>query len=309
MGNAVLDGRAFRLDPSSISWDFSINTKETHTIGGKVVQVFGTRMGDITLEGDFGVGGWQEQERFLDRIKALGDKALDDWPNSEGEPIRFFWPVNRWDFKVWIREFTQVGSQYSVEMANEEHAPRWRLVLFPVDDNASLRKVSEDAYIARLAAGIGWKRTQYNGPTGPEEVQAVLAAQGVSTFHEYLSMGYGIAAPASAVVDAAATAPTDITEIQAYAQQKAESDYGWTGAQWNALYEIVSRESSWKPTADNPSSTAYGLFQFLDSTWDDVGGTKTDDPRKQIDYGLKYIKNRYTTPVAALAHHDKNGWY
>ena len=39
---------------------------------------------------------------------------------------------------------------------------------------------------------------------------------------------------------------------------------GWTGAQWDAIDWIVQRESSWNPNAQNPMSTAYGLFQFLD---------------------------------------------
>ena len=33
------------------------------------------------------------------------------------------------------------------------------------------------------------------------------------------------------------------------------------------LYEIVRCESGFNPVAKNPKSTAYGLCQFLDSTW------------------------------------------
>ncbi len=84
---------------------------------------------------------------------------------------------------------------------------------------------------------------------------------------------------------------------------------GWTGAQWAALSELVSRESSWNPNAQNPTSSAYGLFQFLDSTWASVGGRKTSDPGKQIAYGLAYIAQRYGTPVGALRFHDAHNWY
>lgn len=84
---------------------------------------------------------------------------------------------------------------------------------------------------------------------------------------------------------------------------------GWTGAQWSALSELVSRESSWNPRAQNPTSSAYGLFQFLDSTWSSVGGRKTSDPGKQIVYGLRYIAQRYGTPRGAVRFHDAHNWY
>ena len=66
--------------------------------------------------------------------------------------------------------------------------------------------------------------------------------------------------------------------------------YGWgSGTQWNALSTLIQKESSWNPNAQNPTSTAYGLFQFLNSTWASVGATKTSDPRLQAVAGLKYI--------------------
>lgn len=83
---------------------------------------------------------------------------------------------------------------------------------------------------------------------------------------------------------------------------------GW-GDQWGDLDWLVNKESGWRPNAQNPSSTAYGLFQFLNGTWDDVGGSKTSDPKKQIEYGLKYIKQRYNDPRGARAHHRRSNWY
>ena len=78
--------------------------------------------------------------------------------------------------------------------------------------------------------------------------------------------------------------------------------YGWDiGSEWEALNQLIGHESSWNPHAANPSSTAYGLFQFLDSTWATVGGAKTDDPYQQAVYGARYIKNKYQTPSGAWA--------
>lgn len=83
---------------------------------------------------------------------------------------------------------------------------------------------------------------------------------------------------------------------------------GWGEDQWGAIDQIVQKESSWNPNAQNPSSSAYGLFQFLDQTWKNYGG-KTSDPAAQARAGLAYIRDRYGSPQAALAHHNSRGWY
>lgn len=76
--------------------------------------------------------------------------------------------------------------------------------------------------------------------------------------------------------------------------------YGWgKGAQWNALSHLIQGESGWNPLAQNPTSTAFGLFQFLNSTWAGTGFEKTSDPLKQTQAGLTYIKNTYGDPVTA----------
>ena len=70
---------------------------------------------------------------------------------------------------------------------------------------------------------------------------------------------------------------------------------GWRN-QWPALKQLVMNESGFNNTAQNPTSSAYGMFQFLDSTWSGYGGHKTSDPWKQTEYGLRYIKQRYGDP-------------
>lgn len=77
---------------------------------------------------------------------------------------------------------------------------------------------------------------------------------------------------------------------------------GWgSGPQWNALFNLIQGESGFRNTAQNPNSTAYGIFQFLNSTWRTVGGRKTSDPALQTTYGLRYIANAYGTPAAAYS--------
>jgi methyl-accepting chemotaxis protein len=92
----------------------------------------------------------------------------------------------------------------------------------------------------------------------------------------------------------------------------AASSRGWSeGAQWNALLNLIKGESGFNPNAQNPTSTAYGLFQFLNSTWAGVGGQKTSNPALQSEYGMRYIASRYGNPVNAYGKWSSRSphWY
>lgn len=84
---------------------------------------------------------------------------------------------------------------------------------------------------------------------------------------------------------------------------------GWTGAQWNALRQLWMRESGWRTNADNPTSSAYGIPQALTALHNLDGTSYMTDPRRQIAWGLNYIKGRYGNPTAAWNFWQKNHWY
>ena len=101
------------------------------------------------------------------------------------------------------------------------------------------------------------------------------------------------------------TTPKEIGATQA-------ANRGWTGQQWKCLETLWHRESGWNPNAQNPTSTAYGVAQFLDKTWTTVGAIKTADPAQQITAGLDYIAQRYGTPCDAWSHwinQPDHHWY
>jgi hypothetical protein len=80
------------------------------------------------------------------------------------------------------------------------------------------------------------------------------------------------------------------------------------GGQFSAIDYIFSHESGWNPNAQNPTSTAYGIPQFLNSTWAQYGG-KTSDPATQIRDGIRYMVDRYGSPNAAGAFWQGHHWY
>jgi hypothetical protein len=97
-------------------------------------------------------------------------------------------------------------------------------------------------------------------------------------------------------------------ELQKFAQSQL-GQFGMNPGDIGALVELWNKESGWNPNAQNPTSTAYGIAQFLNGTWGGTGFQKTNDPYTQIRAGLQYIKGRYGSPSAALSFHHRNNWY
>lgn len=93
-----------------------------------------------------------------------------------------------------------------------------------------------------------------------------------------------------------------------FAQELAQ-EFGWGPQELQAWYTLGMKESGWRNNAQNPTSTAYGIGQFLNSTWAGVGIGKTSDPRLQVLAMARYIKNRYGSPSRALGFHLRNNWY
>jgi SLT domain-containing protein len=100
---------------------------------------------------------------------------------------------------------------------------------------------------------------------------------------------------------------------QAAHAKQAYKDYAASGfrspAQFDCLDQLWEAESNWNPNAQNPTSSAYGIAQFIKATWATTGIAKTSDPYLQIDAGLIYIDERYGTSCAAWDFHQANNWY
>lgn len=91
--------------------------------------------------------------------------------------------------------------------------------------------------------------------------------------------------------------------------KKMAARYGWTGAQWIALNNIVMTESGWNVHAANASG-AYGIPQALPGTkMASAGPDWQNSAQTQIAWMLLYIRQRYGNPVNAWQFHLAHGWY
>ena len=94
------------------------------------------------------------------------------------------------------------------------------------------------------------------------------------------------------------------------ARQMMKSKYGWGSEQFTCYNNIIMRESVWKVTADNPTSSAYGIPQALPgSKMASAGPDWRTNPATQIKWGLGYVKERYGTPCAAWSFKSSHDWY
>lgn len=179
---------AFRIDPDLISWHWEVLTNVIETIGGRVIQVLGARLDDLTVQGSFGQdhadrsGGqsWQLAENFLTVITRIMEAQAAD-SNQQGRmhpPAVFNYPAKGWRFSVYVKALTDPDNNgSSIVLTPAKANQRYALSLFIVQDgSAALVKAgttngafsqkaydAASAFMARIADGIGWHFTAYNG--------------------------------------------------------------------------------------------------------------------------------------------------
>lgn len=181
---ATLGGIPLWTNPDEVRWNFTMRTVDRSTMGGKVIQVLGTTLSDLTIKGAFGKGdprydggeGWRSQLRFREQVRAWADQAINQ---HSPKPIVFTYAPRNWRFNVFVKSVSRVS------LTEEEINPKWELVLFPLEEGTrDVVRGIKDLYIKRLMNGVGWKQTDYNGPTQREVDDLLAPAQG--SVHEYL---------------------------------------------------------------------------------------------------------------------------
>lgn len=96
-------------------------------------------------------------------------------------------------------------------------------------------------------------------------------------------------------------------EAQSLARGIAQDIYGWGAGEFAHVIQIWNLESGWRWNAENPSSHAYGIPQALPG--DKMGPGWHDDAVVQIQWGLRYIHDRYGSPSGAWKWWQSHRWY
>ena len=124
--------------------------------------------------------------------------------------------------------------------------------------------------------------------------------------------------PAPTPTPAPAPAPADNPNGMVHATpeqaklyaQAACAQLGWTGAMWEDLVKLWTKESNWRWNAENKGSGAYGIPQSLPADkMASAGANWHEDASIQITWGLSYIRSKYGNPSEAWKHSQETGWY
>jgi hypothetical protein len=132
----------FRTNPNEIWWSYELLTNVEDTYGGRVVQLLGTRLGDLTVKVDCGQGGWS----YLMQVVLYLRDLLSDQRN--GNPAIFSYTTRNWKLQVY---------SMTIPFADQVTATTRELELnFKIQQDLTgvLSRVTVDAELARLVDGV-----------------------------------------------------------------------------------------------------------------------------------------------------------
>ncbi|MFF2270154.1 ubiquitin-like domain-containing protein [Cellulosimicrobium cellulans] len=144
-------------------------------------------------------------------------------------------------------------------------------------------------------------------------------ADGVTTTTFEVTLVDGVEESREQLTQEVTTAPVDQVVVKGTKERPKDpralgqlmaAERGWTGSQWTCLEKLWTKESNWNPTADNPTSSAYGIPQSLPgSKMASKGADWATNPATQIAWGLDYIAGSYGSPCGAWSHSQATNWY
>ena len=159
---------------------------------------------------------------------------------------------------------------------------------------------------------LDFERVGSNTPTSPAPMSVEAQASKIKPAKAPAAKAPAAKAPAPAAKAPAPAKPVAIDDpagAQAYAASQLPA-HGWAPSEMQCLMKLWTRESDWKTTATNASSGAYGVVQSLPAEkMASAGADYRTNYRTQINWGLKYVQDRYGSPCGALNFHYANNWY
>jgi hypothetical protein len=195
----------FRIDPDSIDYNITVHTSVTNTVGGRVIQVLGSSVSDVTIQGSIGEDhtagrdtdgehagvSWKMANTFFTYIQAMqqiqssGSTTPGSAVGSPSflKPATFVYSPKGIRFQCYVKSIVDpagdgtAGVVHKVGRMNYQYV----LTLFPVQEGTTslttagssngvldqAKAKAVDAYIDRISQGIGWKFTAYNGGSTP----------------------------------------------------------------------------------------------------------------------------------------------
>lgn len=147
-----LGGKTLRLrtNPNSITWSSQLITKPEDTYGGRVIQLLGTRLGDLTVTAECGLGGWA----YMVKVSRFFQMLMTE--QRKGRPAVFEYTTRHWKLNVFA---TSVPFSDKVTDVSREFTMTFKI---QEDLSGSMSQQSLSVELARLKQGIGFVKGPYN---------------------------------------------------------------------------------------------------------------------------------------------------
>jgi hypothetical protein len=157
------------------------------TIGGRVIQVLGARLEDLTVQGSLGQDhsskatgdSWQQAQAFLATVTAIMEQqASDATANSLMHPPAVFaYPPKGWRWNVYVKALSDPDGGNSVILKPGKANQRYVLTMFIVNESSALTtagtgeagalaqqsQTAISQFMARISDGVGWTANKYTG--------------------------------------------------------------------------------------------------------------------------------------------------
>lgn len=157
------------------------------TIGGRVIQVLGARLDDLTVQGSLGQNhadkaageSWQQAQVFLTTVTAIMEQQASDATQNAlmHPPAVFTYPPKGWRWNVYVKALTDPDGGNSLVLKPGKANQRYALTMFIVNEgrdltaagttaNGALAQQSQTAisqFMARISDGVGWTANKYTG--------------------------------------------------------------------------------------------------------------------------------------------------
>lgn len=184
----------FRINPDAVDWNFQIKTAVIDTLGGRVVQVLGADVSDMTVRGRFGYrqakdAFWTDAEDFTTAMRAMIEYQYQGGIGHQGKthtPAVFSFPAEGWRFAVYIKSITDSQGQFAIQHTAGKFSYDYVLTFSIYNDLSDTTRIigqsngklktsqnggisqaqaaAVKGYLNRIFDGIGWKASSYNGP-------------------------------------------------------------------------------------------------------------------------------------------------
>jgi len=132
----------FRTNPNSVWWSYELITHVEQTYGGRVVQILGTRLGDLTVKVECGEGGW---DYLMNTVLFLRDIMVDQ---RDGNTATFEYTTRNWKLNVYAMS---IPFQDQITATTREIEIRFKI---QEDVSGVISQTSLNVELASLQDGI-----------------------------------------------------------------------------------------------------------------------------------------------------------